>query len=132
MLGSLVYTKVYHIANRVSIGAPLTLRARLRRKELLLLGILTARVNSCPDTCLDRGYGVEGEKLQRELSWLTGIYSSARVVRIGNMPGYDKLHLVQTETRATSMGVFFCDDYLPSILRFAKASPASRAAFSVG
>jgi hypothetical protein len=87
MLGSLVYTKVYHTVNRVSIGAPLTLRARLRRKELLLLGILTARVNSCPDTCLDRGYGVEGEKIQRELSWLTGIYFSSRVARRGTHAG---------------------------------------------
>jgi hypothetical protein len=37
-----------------SLGAP-----GLRRKELFLLGAFTARVNSCPDTCMDRGCKVE-------------------------------------------------------------------------
>ena len=64
------------------------LRASLRRKQLFLLGAFTARVNSCPDTCPDRGCGVEGEKIQQDLFQLAGIYSSAHVRSRGNMPGY--------------------------------------------
>jgi hypothetical protein len=49
-------------------GAPLTLRAGLRREVCFYLAAITARVNSCPDTCLDRGCGVESEKPHRIFS----------------------------------------------------------------